>query len=119
MLIALTWLGLLYWHWHMARRASKKLLVKDAERALAGKLNRWVRLGFVWGLALWVLFFVAHMRATATRDAANYAMSECKWWLRAAYQPLQECVAPAQAVYVDSAGTAATTEVFLWVLGVL
>lgn len=119
MILVLTWILLMLWHWHMARRRAKKKSVPDWERELGQRANRWVRIGLLWGLALWVFAWAVHVRATATMDAASYAMSECKWWLYGQGEALQACVAPAQAVYVESAATAAASEAVMWVLGVL
>ena len=89
----------------------------DPDYGRVMRLGAVVRTALAWVLALWALCLVVHVRAAAEQDAAREAMATCRAWLEG--EALQACVAPAQELYLDSAGTAATSEVVLWVIGVL
>ncbi len=118
MLLLLAWLGLFGWHWHMARRVRRQVTVAQAEKELAGRLNRYVRVGLAWGVAVWVLALVVWWRADATLEAARGQVAECRAAL-ADGMALQACMAEPQRVLMDGVGTAAASEVVVWVVGIL
>lgn len=97
-----------------AERAARE---RDPDYVRAMQIAAIVRPLLKWALALFALCLVVHVRATAERAAARDAMETCRAWLDG--EALQACIAPAQERYMDSAGTSATSEVVLWVIGIL